>query len=652
MIEKDSPTNNNHTDAFAELEKGVFAALETYSNVHRGSGHYSVVTTHLYEQAREIVLDYLGLKKSEYTLIFCSPAGAAALEARLKPENYQKVSSREIGLPIGISAMAIFRKALPKGAPSHTGGGTTRLVSKDWIIWARTPDRFEAGTPAIVNVIVFARALQLVQQYGKYIFRERAIEKLTPDKILFHDELQNYSGTELLEKLRQTMIGRGVQVPTMEGVKPFINLDNSASTPAFSPVWNTFRKALRQPAEVQQEIIQEVKRICANMLGAPLATYDVLFTSNTTEAINLAAKNLSREPAEGFDPVVLSTLLEHSSNDLPWRMIPGCSVIRLAVNDDGFISLNELENLLKAYNLDSLHGNKQIRLLAISGASNVLGICNNIAEIGRIVHKYGARLLVDSAQLVAHRSVDMESCGIDYLAFSAHKIYAPFGCGVLVAKKGLISFNADEPELIRSSGEENAGGIAALGKALLLLQRVGMNLVHEEEQALTARLLYGLAQIPGLKIFGVNNPESPAFAHKLGVIVFSLKGTMPEGLAKELAFRSGIGVRYGCHCAHIIVKHLLNVGPNLEQFQRLIVTLFPKLQLPGLVRVSLGLENTEAEIDKLIQVLDQFAKKSRTSPERNSKIAGNKRLKISKADVQKQINDFTGEVARKVYSLK
>ena len=127
----------------------------------------------------------------------------------------------------------------------------------------------------------------------------------------------------------------------------------------------------------------------------------------------------------------------------------------------------------------------------MSGASNVLGVFNDLAEIGRIVHRYGARLLVDAAQLVAHRKVAMESSGIDYLAFSAHKAYAPFGTGVLVARKGLLSFSPAEMERIRSSGEENVGGIAALGKALVLLQRIGLDVIQEEEQALTARALLG-----------------------------------------------------------------------------------------------------------------------------------------------------------------
>ncbi len=171
------------------------------------------------------------------------------------------------------------------------------------------------------------------------------------------------------------------------------------------------------------------------------AAYEVIFTSNATEAINLVAESLSRESEDGTEPVLINTLLEHSSNDLPWRMLPGYSLIRLYVDDEGFMDLKELEKLLSDYNQNGQHGKKRIKLVAVSGASNVLGVCNSLEEISRIVHSYGARLLVDAAQLIAHRKVDMEACGIDYLAFSAHKVYAPFGCGVLVARKGLLDFS-------------------------------------------------------------------------------------------------------------------------------------------------------------------------------------------------------------------
>lgn len=244
----------------------------------------------------------------------------------------------------------------------------------------------------------------------------------------------------------------------------------------------------------------------------------------------------------------------------------------------------------------------------------------------------------------------MEECGIDYLAFSAHKIYAPFGCGVLVVRKGLLNFNATELDLIRSSGEENAGGIAALGKAFVLLQRIGMDLIRKEEQVLTGRALRGLAKIPGLRIYGIKDPESPGFGSKLGVIAFEIKNKMPSGVAKQLALRSGIGVRYGCHCAHLIIKHLLHVGPSLEQFQRLIQILFPKFRFLGLVRMSLGIENSKEDVDTLIQVLGTIANKPQALSNRQSAFANNRTPILKQADVQQQMNDFARAAAQKVYT--
>ena len=628
---------------FAELERGVHAALETYSNVHRGSGHNSLVSTHLYEQAREIVLEHLGLNKDKYVIIFCTPRRAELLKAQLKPGSYHSLSSQDIGLPLGVRALAVKRKALPKNIPFQTGGGTARLVSPGWVIWAKSPDKFEAGTPAIVNIIAFARALRLVQQFGQDAFHEADSEKLAAADILYHDELEQFSGRDLLAELRQTLIGRGVCVPTTAGTRPYINLDNAASTPTFTPIWETVCQTWRQPRPVQRGIIHEVKSICAGALGAPLADYDVIFTSNTTEAINLVAESLRQESGPGLKPVVVNTILEHNSNELPWRTLPGFSLIRLPVDAEGFVNLNELEALLRAYNQESQYGQKRIKLVAVSGASNVLGVCNDLAEISRIVHRYGAHLLVDAAQLVAHRQVEVERWGIDYLAFSAHKVYAPFGSGALVVRKGLLQFSPAELELIQSSGEENVGGLAALGKALVLLQRIGLDVIQEEEQALSGRALRGLAQIPSLEVYGVKDPASPRFAHKGGAIVFRLEGLRANGVAKELAEQGGIGVRYGCHCAHMLVKRLLNIHPLLEQFQGLLLTLFSQLSLPGLTRVSLGLQNNAEEIDALLRVLGQIARQPRPGADNP--------FSSKQTDVQRQMGDFARAAARRVYTL-
>jgi len=648
-MENQPDLKNQSNTPIEELERSVYAALETYSNVHRGNGHFSMVTTHLFEQARDIVLEYLGLSKRKYKVIFCSPLSASKLTAKLVAEDYRILSCVDFGLQLGVRAVAVKRKALPKSVPFQTGGGTARLMAADWVVWEKAPDRFEAGTPAIINIIAFARALQLIMQSDKNIFMDPVFGKSTAAEILYHDELENLTGHELLTELRKTLIGRGVQVPTTEGVKSFINLDYAASTPTFLPVWNAVRQTWQQTKQVQNEIIHEVKSVCAGMLGAPQSDYEFLFTSNTTEAINLAAESLSRENEVGIEPVVITTLLEHSSNDLPWRMIPNHSLIRLSIDKEGFLDLNELEKLLLEYNQAGKQGKKRSRQVAVSGASNVLGTYNNLAEISRIVHKYGSRLLVDAAQLVAHRKIDMERLGIDYLTFSAHKVYAPFGSGALVVKKGLLRFSSAEMELIRSSGEENAGGIAALGKALVLLQRIGMDVIQSEEQAMTSRVIKGLAQIEGVKIIGISDTASPKFTERGAVVAFSLKDKISSGIGNELAVQGGIGIRFGCHCAHILVKHMLGVGPKLEQFQRMIVKVFPRLRLPGVLRVSLGIGNSEEEIDTFIRVFGEIAEEKMGTKSNRNKVIYQK-TGLNKTEVKKQMKEFVKVAIQRVYS--
>jgi len=632
---KTGSPDNEATAAFDALERGVHAALETYSNVHRGSGLNSMVSTRLFERARGIVLEHMGLSNGKHVVIFGTPRTADMLTAQLEPGRYRVASSRDLGLPLGVRALAVERKALPKSLPFVTGGGTARLVAPDWVIWAAAPDRFEAGTPPIVNIIAFAKALLLTRHLGADAFEDPTAETLTATEILRHDELDRYTGRELLNELRQTLIGRGVRVPTVGGARPFVNLDNGASTPTFEPIWTAVRQTWRQSRHVQQAVVQAVKSVVADVLGAPSAEYDLIFTSNTTEAINLVAESASTGVEPGHESVVVNTLLEHNSNELPWRMIPGSSLIRLPMDSEGFVNPSELGTLLSAYNERGEHGGKRVRLVVVSGASNVLGVFNDLAGIGRIVRRYGARLLVDAAQLVAHRKVAMESSGIDYLAFSAHKAYAPFGTGVLVARKGLLNFSPDGMERIRSSGEENVGGIAALGKALVLLQRIGLDVIQEEEQALTARALLGMGRVPGLKIYGIANPESSTFVHKGGVIPFDMKGVISHKVARELGARGGIGVRSGCHCAHLTVKRMLGVPPWAERLQGLILTVLRRLELPGVVRVSLGIENSEEDVDTLIHVLGGIARQPRGG-------SPGKRVK-------QQLDEFSEAAAQRVY---
>jgi len=632
MMTSTAPSSNA---AWVDLEKSVRTVVETYSNVHRGSGQFSTVTSILFERARNVVLRFLDLDESHHTVAFCTPRRAEALTAQLGSATLHCLSSDDIGLPLGVRALVAKKSILCRSAPIETGGGTARLVSGNWVVWAKAPGRFEAGTPAIVNVITFARALQLLQRYGARRFEPSSESHDSVADILYRDRLDAFSGSTLMNELRLTLVGSGVHVPTRDGHQPYVNLDNAASTPTFTPILDTFCAVLRLPQAAHEDMIREVRSICSRALNSPASDYDVVFTSNTTEAINLVARSLGNEPTPGIEPVIINTLLEHNSNELPWRTIAGHSQLRLPVDTDGFIDVTELERLLREYNQDGRYAMQRIRLVAVSGASNVLGTFNDLAAISRLTHEYGARLLVDSAQLVAHRKVDVAGWGIDYLAFSAHKMYAPFGSGALVARKGLLYLAADEWDAIEASGTSNVAGIAALGKAFILLQRISMDVIQQEEQVLTAHALNGLSSIRGIRIFGIDNSSSLRFAQKGGVVAFDLKSCMPKKAAERLAEMGGIGVRFGCHCSHMLVKHLHRIPKFLERIQRIIVILFPKLELPGVVRMSLGIENTRDHIDALIVALNEVT-------------SGSKRVRLAPA-FRMRMREFVENVAKSVY---
>ncbi len=615
------------------IEKSVLEALANYSNVHRGSGHNSLVSTRLYEYARHVVLDYLELSKKKYTVVFCSPLRAELLTEQTGLSQHRTLSSEDVGLPLGIRAVAVKKKALKGDITFHTGGGTARLVAPEWVIWARGADRYEAGTPSVINVITFARALQLAKKHGENLFTGRELKHVDINQMIWHDSLDNSSGNELLDKLSINIMGRNNLVPTSQGFMTYINLDYSASTSPFETVWRSARISWDLDDAGRKAVVQEVRSICSDFLGAPPEKYNIIFTSNATEALNIAAEGLRDSETGGYDNLVLSSLLEHSSNDLPWRFTTKSQMIRLGIDSEGFIDLDEMESFLEEYNRKDIHGKKRIRLVAISGASNVLGTYNDITEIARLAHRYGALLLVDAAQLIAHRKINMAESDIDFLAFSAHKMYAPFGSGALVSKNGLLSFGAGYIEKAVSSGEENTAGLAAMGKAMVLLGRVGMDIISERERRLTTQVLSEMKSIPGISIFGVTDITSPRFASRGGVIAFSLNKPWPHKLAPMLAEKGGIGVRSGCHCAHILVKHLVGVTPRLEKFQRLMLSVLPKLSLPGIVRLSFGIGTTREDIDRFIQTVRKIA----ASPDERD------------SHTKRIIDEFVDSVTRKVY---
>lgn len=641
-------------DALSELERSIRVALMTYSNVHRGSGHNSMVTTALFEGARDIVLDSLALNKERYVVVFGSPLRLASLAQQFRPKSVIHISSHDLGLPLGVGALTIEREALPKSALLQMGGGTVKMVYRGSVIWADAPARFEAGTPNIVNAIALAKALQLVKEYGDDIFKRRQVQRSTVSEILFKDEFDEFSGDELLERIRMLLIGREVLVPTIESERPYINLDNAASTPTFLPIWEVVQKILRQPLEVQQEVISQVKNICANFLDAPQDEYEVLFASNTTEAICIVAQFLVGPLSGDFSPVIITTRQEHNSNELPWRYIAGAAIVRLSVDDEGFVDPIELKEVLRDYNQLHKHGKKRVCLVAVSGASNAVGSIVDLRAISQIAHRHGVRLLVDGAQVVSHRPISLKDLGIDFFAFSGHKVYAPFGSGALVVKKELLNLAPEELSKITSSGEENVVGIAAMGKAMVLLQRIGMDVVENWEQRLTRRMLNGLAQIQDVEVFGVQDPESPRFWNRVGIIAISLKRVPHNLVAKELAEWGGIGIRNGCFCAHLLVQRILRIHPVRIFATKIFFRVVPKLTnllLPGLVRISFGIENDENDVDHFLRILGVIAGAPRALSDRFVAYTHNGTMFLPKTATQDRMIAFTENVVNRVYSL-
>lgn len=433
-----------------ELERGVHAALRRYSNVHRGQGQHSQVSTELFDQAREIVLRHLRLDAQEYTLVFANPLRVGQLTRQLPPGSWHLCASQELGLATGVDAIAIQTAAFARLRPIQPGGGTVSLVSEDFVVWAEGSDVQEGGTPPVIGAIALAKALLVAAAVAAPAARKW--QAPMDMAALFADRLNDAQGQPLQgEALRAALarqwVGTGEMVPTSQGAMDYIQFDNGASTPTLAPIWDVVTRVVRQPQCVQAQVVEHARAAAAAFFNAPLQDWEHIFVANTTEAINLASWDFAQQAGEakardGCDTVVVNTILEHNSNELPWRALPGMELLRLQADPAGFVHLDALESLLLAYNTQRRHGARRIRLVAVSGASNVLGSMNDLGAIGALAHRYGAQFLVDGAQLTAHRQVNLARDAIDYYAYSGHKMYAPFGAGGLIRRRGCPSRRA------------------------------------------------------------------------------------------------------------------------------------------------------------------------------------------------------------------
>jgi cysteine desulfurase/selenocysteine lyase len=437
----------------------------------------------------------------------------------------------------------------------------------------------------------------------------------------------NLNATSTGLDVREQIVGIDQHVPLLDGsTRPYINFDNAASTPVLRSVLDTVNEFMNWYASVHRgtgfksrvatQAYDDAHRIVAEFVGANQRDHTVIFGKNTTEAIN----KLSYRLPLSQDDVVLVSLLEHHSNDLPWRA--QAHVEHIAANALGEIDEDDLDRLL------AKHRNR-IKLVNITGASNVTGLLPDVHRIAEKAHTIGAQILVDAAQLAPHRPIAMgaldDPAHLDYVALSAHKMYAPFGTGALIGRRD--TFERGEPEyrgggtieLVTldavewagtpdrdEAGSPNVVGAVALASAIQTLNQIGMSRIADHEAQLTAYALERLRTLDGVQLYGDTNPRSAQ--QRLGVIPFNVKGLSHFLVAAILGNEWGIGVRSGCFCAHPYLLHLLGVAKAAADRVRADMLANDRREMPGMVRASFGMYNTTAEVDVLIEALDRIGR--------------------------------------------
>ncbi|NMB46382.1 MAG: aminotransferase class V-fold PLP-dependent enzyme [Firmicutes bacterium] len=427
-----------------------------------------------------------------------------------------------------------------------------------------------------------------------------------------------------LSTIRKQIIGINQKVSISDGRRVrYINLDNAATTPVLKPVldqvldflpwYSGVHRGSGHKSLVSTAAYDAARVRIAEFFGADPDYHVVIFSKNTTEAINLLASRLQFRP----DDMVLTTLMEHHSNDLPWRRV--AAVIRANVHDEGSLDEQDLERKLSLYH-------HRIKLLAITGASNVTGWLNDIHRLAALAHSYGIPVMVDGAQLAPHRPIKLlppdDPRHIDFLAISGHKLYAPFGIGVLIGPRRVFeqgspaftgggTVNLVTPQAVQwaappakdEAGSPNVIGAIALATALGILDDLGLDQIALHEQSLTDYALTQLQRIPRLKLYGSTQTQDE---RRLGVMSFELEGYHHALVAAVLAFYGGIGVRSGCFCAQPYIQRLLGLDATaMARLTREHLSGKAK-HLPGLVRISFGIYNTVRELDYLVKTLQDI----------------------------------------------
>jgi cysteine desulfurase/selenocysteine lyase len=386
--------------------------------------------------------------------------------------------------------------------------------------------------------------------------------------------------------------------------KPLVYLDNAATSQkpesvieSMSDYYRNYNANIHRGVHTLAEEATAAYEGARRKVGRFINAYsprEVVFVRNTTEAINLVACSWGRAFV-GEGDVIILTVMEHHSNLVPWQLLAqktGAQLEFIGLDPEGRLILGDLDRLL-----DEFGG--RVKLVGVSGMSNVLGTINPVPKIAKKVHDVGALFLVDGAQSVPHLPVDVQALDADFLAFSGHKMLGPTGIGVLWGRKEILQMMPPFQgggDMIKSvhlresewndiphkfeAGTPNVAHAIGLGAAVDYLDELGMANVKAHEQAIAAYALERLATVPNLHIYG------PPAEERGGVVTFNLirDGELlihPHDLASILD-REGIAIRAGHHCAQPLMEHY---------------------GVAATARASFYVYNTEDEVDKLVEAL-------------------------------------------------
>jgi len=410
------------------------------------------------------------------------------------------------------------------------------------------------------------------------------------------------------------LVGDGLAAPCADGIeRPYVSFDAAASTPSlvavaervaeFLPRYSSVHRGAGFKSQAATAAYEQARGSFLRFARRP--EHDTaIICRNTTEAINHLAYRLRLEHRD----VVLTTVVEHHANLLPW----GRAATRRYVEcgSDGTFGVDDV--------IAGLDERPRPKLLAITGASNVTGWLPPLEEIIEAAHERGVRVAVDAAQLAPHRPMPAEA---DFVSWSGHKMYAPFGAGVLVGPR--IAFAEGDPFLAGGgavdlvdleevvwtepperdeAGSPNVVGAVALGAAVDELERLGWDAIVDHERRTADHLRTALVGVPGVTVLGPG-PD----VDTLPVFSFTVDGVLPALVAARLSAEYAIGVRHGCFCAHPYLIRLLRLSPEAVERYRHDVLAGDRRSIPGAVRVSACLSTSAADIDRLIEALAAVA---------------------------------------------